>query len=140
VRLIVLQRLIAALGVAALLTVSCGNGDLHCEGPPATSSRAAVGDSTPVRLVLRTEPMPCDSEAQANCKGWRHHLQRETDFDGAWWSIDTDLSEAEFLTMVGEDGETVPGRMTLTGDDKVQVSIDGTDIRLDATPTDFGCQ
>jgi hypothetical protein len=104
------------------------------------SSRVAVRDWIPVTLSLRTEPTPCESVTQANCKGRRHHLQLETDFDSAWWSVDVDLDEAEFLSVGGQDTETLPGRMTLIGPDDVQVSIDATEVQLDATPTVFGCQ
>jgi hypothetical protein len=64
----------------------------------------------------------------------------ETDFDAAWWSVEMDLGEAEFLSIGGEDSEALPGRMTLIGRGDVQVSIDETEIQLDATPTVFGCQ
>ncbi len=84
--------------------------------------------------------MPCESVVRANCEGSRHRLALETDFDAGWWSVDVDLDEAAFLSVGGVDTETLPGRMSLTGDDNVQVTIDATEIRFDATPTAFGCQ
>lgn len=94
-----------------------------------------MGDSIPVELSVRTEPMPCESAVGADCRGWRHHLHLETDFDAHWWSIEVDLDEADYSNLGGVDADAVVGRMTLVGDDNVQVTVVNTGIQLQATPT-----